>query len=96
LTYVVLQYRGLRTTPVARDIVIDEGVQFNAVEGECLTSQRDFRQVGTELGVELVPVHADVGRRVAHTEQSRGDLRAPRVGYGSCLQSLLALCLVHC
>jgi hypothetical protein len=71
LTYVVLQYRGLRTTPVARDIVVDEGVQFNAIKGERLTSQGDLRQVGAKVGVELVPVDADVGRRITHAQQSR-------------------------
>jgi hypothetical protein len=95
LTYVVLQYRGLRTTPVARNIVVDEGVQFNAIKGERLTSQGNLRQVGAEVGVELVPVDADVGGRITHAQQSRRYLRGAQLGRCGRLQSLSGLCLVH-
>ena len=51
--------------------------------------------MGTELGIELVPVNADVGRRVAHAQQPRGYLRSTRVGSCERFSTFVGISLVH-
>jgi hypothetical protein len=45
--------------------VIHPGVQFNSVEGDALITDRDFGEVRAYLGVEAIPVHAEVEGCVA-------------------------------
>ena len=55
---------------MGRNIRVCPLVQFNPVEGKGLGPQRDLRELGPDLGVELVAVHAAVGRRVPMTDQA--------------------------
>jgi hypothetical protein len=58
-------------TPVAGDIFIEPVVQFKAVEADALRNDGNFGEVGADLGVEAVPVHAEVERGVAETDDPR-------------------------
>jgi hypothetical protein len=55
-------------TPVAGDIFIEPVVQFKAVEADALRTDGNFGEVRADLGVEAVPVHAEVERGVAETD----------------------------
>jgi hypothetical protein len=70
LTFVVLQFRGLRTTPVALDIIVDPGIQFKAIEGDGLFPQGDLREVRAHVLVEFVAVHSRVTGRITRSDQS--------------------------
>jgi hypothetical protein len=76
LTYVVLWSEGLRTTPVAIDIVVNPAVEFKPVEGNRLFAEGDFGEKGTDLGVELVAVHTQVARRIPQPDQAGLELKA--------------------
>jgi hypothetical protein len=80
---------GLRTTPVAIDIVVNPAVQFNPVERDRLFAQGDFGEHGAHFRVELVPVHAEIARRIAQADQARQALQAaPRAGHGQAFRDL--------
>lgn len=53
--------------------MIDPGVQFKAVERDALSTDRDFREVGADVCVEAVAVHAEVTRSVPETKEPRND-----------------------
>ena len=57
-------------TPVARLILIGPGVEVKAVEGNALVADRNFRDAGSNLAVESVAVHAEIGGRVAKTDEA--------------------------
>jgi len=80
LTYVVLRSKSLRTTPVARDIVVNPAVQFKPVKGNGLLAEGDFGEQGAHFGVELVPVHAEIPRRIAQPDQARQQRKAAACG----------------
>jgi hypothetical protein len=76
LTYVVLRSKSLRTTPVARDIVVNPAVEFKPVKGNRLRAEGDFGEQGAHFCVEFVPVHAEIARRIAQPDQARQELQA--------------------
>jgi len=49
-------------------------VQFKPVESHALGADRDLGEIAADLGVEAVAVHAEVGRRVAETNEAGEDL----------------------
>ncbi|MGD9728666.1 MAG: hypothetical protein AB7V39_20105 [Nitrospiraceae bacterium] len=53
--------------------MIDPGVQFKAVERDTLSTDREFREVGSDFHVEAVAVHAQVTRRIPEAEEPRRD-----------------------
>lgn len=53
--------------------MIDPGVQFKAVERDTLSTDRDFREVGADLCVEAVAVHAEVAWGISEAEEPRND-----------------------
>jgi hypothetical protein len=57
-------------TPVAGFILIHPGVQIKSVEGDTLLTDRDFSQIGPDFGLEAVPVHTQVMRRVPEADQA--------------------------
>jgi hypothetical protein len=58
-------------TPVAGDIFIEPCVQFKSVEADALRTDGNFGEVGAYLGIEAVPVHAEIERGVAETDDPR-------------------------
>ena len=61
--------------------MLDPGVQFKAVERNALSTNRDFGEVGANLGVEAVTVHAEVAGGIAKAEKPRRDsVRSIRFG----------------
>ena len=58
-------------TPVALLILLDPGVQFKAIKGDALGTDRDFREFRSYLGVKPVAVHAEIERRVAKADEAR-------------------------
>jgi hypothetical protein len=73
MTYVVLRFGGLRTTPVALLIVIYPGIEIKAIEGHGLTSERNLPDKGPDEFIELVPVHAEIKRRIAQPDEPGRD-----------------------
>jgi hypothetical protein len=53
--------------------VVYPGIQFKAIKGNTLLSDANFNEIRPHLGVEAVPVHAQIERRVPETDQSWGD-----------------------
>ena len=53
--------------------MIDPGVQFKAVERDTLSTDRDFREVGADLCVEAVAVHAEVAWGIPEAKEPRGN-----------------------
>jgi hypothetical protein len=49
-------------------------VQFKSVECHALGADRDLREIAADFGVKAVAVHAEVGRRVAETDEAGEDL----------------------
>jgi hypothetical protein len=45
-------------TPIARHIVVDPGVQFKAVEGDALATDRNGDEMRAHLAIEAISVHA--------------------------------------
>jgi len=52
-------------------MVVDPGVQFKPVERDSLPTDRDFSEMGTDLRVEAVAVHAEVARGIPEAEEPR-------------------------
>ena len=57
--------------PLRATIVVDPSVEFKAIEANALVADGDFGEVWTHLGVEPVAVHAEVGWRVAKSDDAR-------------------------
>ena len=53
--------------------MVNPGIQFKAVEGNSLPADAQFSDVGADLGVEPVAVHAEVAGRVPEAQQARYD-----------------------
>jgi len=64
LTFVILQLFGYWTTPVARLIVVEPGVQIKPIKGNTLLAHPNLSDKRTHLGIELVPVHAEIAWRI--------------------------------
>lgn len=52
-------------------MVVDPSVQFKAVEGNPLRADRGLGEARSDLTVEAVAVHAEIGRCVTETDQPR-------------------------
>lgn len=59
-------------------MVINPGVQFKPVERDPLSTDRDFSEVGPDVGIEPVAVHAEVARCVPEAQQPRDNGCQPR------------------
>lgn len=55
---------------MGRNIRVCPLVQLKPIEGQGLWPQRDLRELGPDLGVELVAVHPAVSWRVPVTDQA--------------------------
>jgi len=49
-------------------------VQFKPVECHALGADRDLGEIAADLGVEAVAVHAEVGRRIAESDEAGENL----------------------
>ncbi len=54
-------------------MVVGPGVEVKAIEGDAAIADRDFSEEGPDLGIEAVPVHAQIRRRVAVPDQTGKD-----------------------
>lgn len=54
-----------------RLMVVRVSIKLQPVECDALRADRDLGQVGADLGVEAVAVHAEVGRSVPEAEEAR-------------------------
>jgi hypothetical protein len=67
--------------PVATLIVIRPRVEVKAVKGNSLNANRNARELRTDFAIEAVPVHPEVGGRVAQPNKpgrNRSARRTPR------------------
>jgi hypothetical protein len=46
------------------------GVQFKPVEGDALSAYGDLGEMGPDLAIEAVSIHAEISRRVPQTEEA--------------------------
>jgi len=70
LTYVVLRFGCLRTTPIAGLIVLNPAVKFKTIEGDALLTDGDLGDRRAYLGVEPVAIHAEVTRGIPVSEET--------------------------
>ena len=47
-----------------RDVVVHPGIELKAIECDALFTDRDFGKAGPYLGIEPIPIHAEIGRRI--------------------------------
>ena len=52
---------------------VGPGIEFKPVEGHALAADRDFSDIGADLAVESVAVHAEIVGRIAQSQQPRLD-----------------------
>jgi len=64
---------------VAPTIVVGPGVEFKPIEGDALAADGDHGDVGSDLAVEAIAVHAEVLRGIAQAQYAGGD---EGVGHG--------------
>jgi hypothetical protein len=71
--------------PVAALIVVGPGVEVKAVKGDALRADGDHGKQRTNLAIEAILVHSEVGGRVAQADKTRqkgryvgGTARPPR------------------
>jgi hypothetical protein len=57
--------------PVAALIVVGPGIEVKPVEGDPLRTDRDRGEKGTNLAIEAILVHAEIGWCVAHADETR-------------------------
>ena len=65
----MVSYR-LTGTPVAGFILIHPGVNFKSVKGNALVSDGDLCQIGPNVGIEAVSVHAQVKGCISEADES--------------------------
>ena len=58
---------------VASEMIVHPAVQFKAIESDALGADAQLENVGSDFGVEPVPVHAEVARRVPKPDKPRED-----------------------
>jgi len=51
-------------------MIVYPPVQFKTIEGDALAADPHLGNVGSDFGVEPVPVHAEITRRVTKPDQS--------------------------
>jgi len=57
--------------PVAALIVVGPGIEVKTVEGDSLRADGDHVQERTNVAIEAVFVHAEIGGRVAQSNEAR-------------------------
>jgi hypothetical protein len=57
--------------PVAALIVVGPGIEVKAVEGDTLRADGDHGEERTHVAIEAIFVHAEIGRRVAQSDEAR-------------------------
>jgi hypothetical protein len=50
--------------------LIHPGIQIKPVKSNALSSDADFNEIRTHLGVKAVPVHAQIEGRILQSDQS--------------------------
>ncbi|MEO1596491.1 MAG: hypothetical protein AAFS02_14715 [Pseudomonadota bacterium] len=55
-------------TPVARNILVDPGIEFKTVEGDALAPDRDLDEMRSNFLIEAVAVHTEVTRGVPEAQ----------------------------
>ena len=63
--------------------MLPPGIQFKAVEGNALPANTHFRDIGPDLGVEEIAVHAEIAGRVAEPQHSRHQKGAASSAFGN-------------
>ena len=53
--------------------MVDPPVKFKTIKGHALAADADFGKLGAHLCVKPIPVHAEVTRGIAETEEPGGD-----------------------
>ena len=71
--------------PVAALIVVGPGIEVKTVESDSLRADWDCRQGWTNVAIEAIFVHAEIGGRVAQADEARQERRGlrkkPRLPY---------------
>ena len=57
--------------PVAALIVVGPGIKVKPVESNSLRTDRDHGKERTNVAIEAIFVHAEIGGRVAKTDEAR-------------------------
>ena len=57
--------------------MIHPGVQFKAIEGDALATDRDLGEVRADICIEAGPVHTEIARGIAKAQQPRHDAGGP-------------------
>jgi hypothetical protein len=57
--------------PVAALIVVGPGIEVKPVEGDPLRADWDHREERTNIAIEAILVHAEIGRCVAQADETR-------------------------
>ena len=58
-------------TPVAGHMFLRPRVKLKSIESDSLNADRYFGQARPDLGVEAIPIHAEVARRVSESQETR-------------------------
>lgn len=45
--------------------MVSPSIQFKTVEADALNANRNFGEIGANVGVEAIAIHSEIGRRVA-------------------------------
>ena len=71
--------------PVAALIVVGPGIEVKPVEGDALRADGDHGEERTNVAIEAILVHAEIGGRVAQPDEARQERRGlgkrPRLPY---------------
>jgi hypothetical protein len=69
----LLSFRFATRASTSRNIRVRPAVKLVAIKSNAALADRDFGQVRADFAVEAVPVHAEVGGRVAVADEARQD-----------------------
>ncbi len=61
--------------PVAALIVVGPGIEVKPVEGDPLRADRDLGKHRTNVAIEAIFVHAEIGRGIAQADEARHNLK---------------------
>jgi len=61
--------------PVAALIVVGPGIEIKPVKGDPLRADRDRKEERTNLTIEAILVHAEIGRGIAQADEARHNLK---------------------
>jgi len=51
--------------------MIHPGIEFKPIKGKRLLAQRNFCEIGPDLHIELIAIHAEISRCIPVTDQAR-------------------------